>query len=136
MRSIVYFGIILILLLNGLYAASSPQWIANEHERNRGIAAMATAKDGAQVIIKVEDLEYSVFQLEGSGFKSSESLNIISSSNDEVMFYTIQAYENGTITMGILPEVVGQTGGIYHMNILREEGSLQIQFPWGTGAWK
>lgn len=119
-----------------LYSASAFQLIANKHESHVDIVATATAKDGARVIIKVESLEYAVFQLEGSGFKSSESLNIISCSNDEAMFYTIQANENGTITMGISPEVIGQTGGIYRMNILRNEGSLQIQFPWGTDASK
>ena len=51
--------------------------IANKHESHVDIVATVTAKDGAQVIIKVESLEYTVFQLEGSGFKASESLNII-----------------------------------------------------------
>jgi len=97
----------------------------------------AVAKDGARVSIKVESLEYSMFELNGGGFKPYESLNIISNSYHESLHNRVKADKNGNILpMGFLPAVIGKSGGICHIDILREEGSIQIKFPWGIESLK
>ena len=97
----------------------------------------AVAKDGAKVNIEVTSLENSMFQLDGQGFKPYETLNFISNSYNEVIHGQIQADKDGNLLpMGLLPAVIGKSGGVCHIDILREEGSIHIKLPWGTEALK
>lgn len=99
--------------------------------RQRMILALHVA-DYPKVNIKVNSLEYSMFELNGGGFKPCESLNVISSSYDEVLYAPVKADENGNILpIGLLPVVIGKSGGVCHIDILREKGSIHIKFPWG-----
>ena len=96
-------------------------------------ANVVVAKDGAKVRIKLESLEYSVFELSGEGFKPYESLNFISNSSNEIIHFTMKADKNGDMPpMGFQPAVVGKSGGICYIDILRKEGPIQIKLPWGT----
>jgi len=95
------------------------------------------AKDGAKVNINVNSLEYSMFELNGEGFKPYESLNVISNSYQEILHVRVTADKNGSILpIGLLPTVTGKSGGVCHIDILREEGSIHIKFPWGTETLK
>lgn len=93
----------------------------------------AIAKDGAKVSVTVDSFEYSMFQISGEGFKAYESLSFISNSCNEVLYFTIQTDKNGNIPMmGFLPEVIGESGGICHIDILRDQDVIHIKLPWGT----
>ncbi|GEM_PF-1055380 len=93
----------------------------------------AVAKDGAKVSIVADNLEHSIFQMSGEGFKPNESVNFISTSYQEVIHAEIKADENGNIpSMGMLPAVVGKSGGVCHIDLLRESGPIHIQLPWGA----
>ena len=96
-------------------------------------ATIVVAKDGAKVRIKLESLEYSVFELSGEGFKPHESLNFISNSSNKIIHFTMKTDKNGDMPpMGFQPAVVGKSGGICYIDILRKEEPIQIKLPWGT----
>lgn len=91
------------------------------------------AKDGAKVILNVDSFEYSIFQINGEGFEPYESMSFISNSCHETLYTPIKADKSGKILpMGVLPAVIGETGGVCHINILREKNSIHLKFPWGT----
>ena len=95
------------------------------------------AKDGAKASISAISLEHSMFQLNGGGFKPYESLNFISSSHHETIHASIKADEKGNILpIDLLPAVIGKSGGVCYISILRNEGSIEIKLPWGTEAIK
>lgn len=97
------------------------------------IISEAVAKNGAKVNIEIDSLEYSMFQLRGEGFKPYEPMNFISNSYDEFIHTPICADENGHILpMKLLPTVIGKSGGVCHIHILRDEGAIRIELPWGT----
>lgn len=102
-------------------------------EQQKNIFRAAIAKDGAKVSVTVASFEYPIFQISGERFKSCEVVNFISNSCGEVLYFSIQADKNGNIpAMGFSPEVIGQSGGLCHIDILREHDSIHLQFPWGT----
>jgi hypothetical protein len=85
------------------------------------------AKDGANVNIEAFGHEYSIFHLNGKGFKPNESLNFISVSYDETFHRLFTADEYGNILpIGLQPAVIGKLGGVCHIIILREEGSIHV----------
>lgn len=93
--------------------------------------------DEPKVKIEVESLEYSMFQLIGEGFKAHESMNFISTSYDEIIHSQIKADGKGNIpTIRLQPAVIGKSGGVCHIDILRDEGSIHMKFPWGTETVK
>lgn len=111
--------------------------IIAENCESKNIFREATAKDGATVSITVTSFEYSLFEMIGKNFKAYESLSVISNSCNEVLYYTIQADKNGKISnVGLAPAVLGESGGICHMDIIRENGSIHIKLPWGTECKK
>jgi hypothetical protein len=93
----------------------------------------AIAKDGAKVSITIGNFEHSMFQIHGEGFKPYESLNFISTSCDEVAYFQIETDEHGYLPpTWILPAVIGKSGGICHVDILREGNFIYLKFPWGS----
>ena len=101
------------------------------------IVTEAVAKDGAKASISASSFKYSIYQLNGEGFKPYESLNVISNSCHEVLYFQIKADENGNLpSVGSMPEVIGKSGGICHIDILREEAPIHIKLPWGIEALK
>ena len=89
-------------------------------------------KDGAQANINSLTSDNTVFELIGKGFKPNESLNLISRSYHEILYSPITVDENGCLPPIMLqPAVIGKSGGICNIDLLRKEGSLRIQFPWG-----
>lgn len=93
------------------------------------------AKDGAK--IEVERLADSIFALEGKYFKPHESIDLISHSYSEIAHFLVTADENGnTLKIIVLPAVIGKSGGISHVEVLREEEFIHIKLPWGTEALK
>lgn len=101
-------------------------------QEKKSIFQEAVAKDGAHVIVTVDNLEYSMFQISGEGFTPHESLNFISNSSGEVIYFLLQADKNGNFpSMGFLPAVIGKSEGICHIDVLREKDSIHLKFPWG-----
>ena|GEM_PF-3250942 len=129
-------GIILLIILNQGFTGEVSQPKDSKCSEKATISEVV-AKDGAKVNIKVTSLEYSMFELDGEGFKPCESLNVISNSCREILHARIIADKNGSIfPMGLLPAVTGKSGGVCHIDILREGGSIHIKFPWGTETLK
>ncbi len=94
--------------------------------------AEAVAKDGAKVSVTVNSFKYSMFQISGEKFKSYESLNFVSNSCGEVLCFPVQADKNGNIPgMRFLPAVIGKSGGICYIDILRDKDAIHIKLPWG-----
>ncbi len=101
------------------------------------VIAEAVAKDGGEVKISASSFKYSIYQLSGRGFKPHESLNCISTSCDEVLYFQLQANENGELSgVGSMPAVIGKSGGICRIDILREGSPIHIKYPWGSEALK
>jgi len=101
------------------------------------VVAEAVAKDGAEVKISASSFKYSIYQLSGGGFKPHESLNCISTSCDEVLYFQLKANENGELSgVGSMPAVIGKSGGICRIDILREGSPIHIKYPWGSEALK
>jgi len=101
------------------------------------VVAEAVAKDGAEVKISASSFKYSIYQLSGGGFKPHESLNCISTSCDEVLYFQLKANENGELSgVGSMPAVIGKSGGICRIDILREVSPIHIKYPWGSEALK
>jgi hypothetical protein len=113
---------------------------AKKKDDDRSTIAEATAKDGAKIEIKIENLEHSIFEVNGKGFKPHEPLHFISNNPGfEVVHLSITADKDGNIVpigMGMQPALMGAPGGVCHIDILREEGPIHIKLPWGTEALK
>jgi len=96
------------------------------------VVAEAVAKDGAEVKISASSFKYSIYQLSGGGFKPHESLNCISTSCDEVLYFQLKANENGELSgVGSMPAVIGKSGGICRMGAFPFSGyrsQLKILF--------
>jgi len=106
--------------------------INDERRGEKIIINEVVAKDGAKVSINVESFNYFLFQIDGEGFKPYESLSFISNSCHEILYTSIQADKDGKILpIGISPAVIGESGGICHIDILREKDSIHLKFPWG-----
>jgi hypothetical protein len=96
-----------------------------------------TAKGGAKIRIIGVNLEHSMYELNAEGLKPYESLNCISTSCHEVLYFRVKADKNGMLgPVGLMPAVIGKSGGICHIDILRKEASIHIKFPWGSESLK
>ncbi len=101
------------------------------------VVAEAVVRDGAKVSVTVDSFKYSIYQLSGGGFKPHESLNCISTSCDEVLYFQLKANENGEFSgVGSMPAVIGKSGGICRIDIIREGSPIHIKYPWGSEALK
>ncbi len=137
MRTMVILGTTIVSAFIGLPANSTLQFPTTEDlNQKKSTVAKAIAQDGAMVQVLTEFPEDSVYELYGSGFKPHEALNFVDFSYDETFSAPINADANGTFTIGLLPAVFGKTGGVCYIYILREDGSIQIKFPWGKEAVK
>ena len=96
----------------------------------------AVAKDGAKARVIAISLEHSIYELAGEGFKPNESLNFVSSSCGEVLYFQVKANEDGKLIMGSMPAVIGKAGGICRIDILREGSPIHIKYPWESEALK
>jgi hypothetical protein len=106
--------------------------IIDENYKKKNIFREAIAKDGAKVNVTVDSFEHSMFKIRGEDFKPYEALNFISNSCNEVLCFSIQADKSGNIPeMGFLPAVIGKSGGICYIDILRDKDAIHIRFPWG-----
>lgn len=99
------------------------------------IVAEAVAKDGAKIKINVSSFKYAMYQLSGEGFRPCEPLNCIYQSCDEVLYFQLKANKNGALSgIGLTPSVIGKSGGMCRVDILRDGCPLHIKYPWGTEA--
>jgi hypothetical protein len=94
--------------------------------------AEVLASDKASLRVEVLDSGYLIFGLAGKGFKPYESMTLVSTSCHEVLSYPIEADKNGVLPcMSIAPAVEGKTHGKCQIQILRDQGPICVQFPWG-----
>ncbi len=93
----------------------------------------ATAKVVAKGSVRVKN---SICFLYGKGFEPNENLKVASTSSDEVLPFKIQADSKGEFFAGLAPEVIGKSGGVCHVNIIREfvDAPLHLRYPWGSDA--
>lgn len=106
-----------------------------QNTNEKVIVNEAMAKDGAKAQVIAVSLEHSIYELAGEGFKPNESLNCISTSCDEVLYFQVKANEDGKlIGVGSMPAVIGESGGICRIDILREDAPLHLKYPWGSEA--
>lgn len=109
----------------------------NRNTNEEVIVTEAVAKDGAKMRISASSFKYSIYQLNGGGFKPYESLNCIFTSCDEILYFQVKADKNGELSgVGLMPAVIGKSGGICHVDILRAEAPIHIKYPWGSEALK
>jgi hypothetical protein len=109
--------------------------IIGENSQQENIFREGIAKDGAKVTVTVDSFEHSMFKIRGEDFKAYEALNFISNSCNEALCFPIQADKNGNIPdMGFLPAVIGKSGGICYIDILRDKDAIHIKLPWGTAC--
>lgn len=131
MKFFFKFGAILLIFSSLLLSPSFG--IANGPLTEKAPVIEEVAKDGAKVIITAQSIEYSQYELNGTGFKPYEPLHFVSTSYIEVLSARVRASEKGNIgPMGYIPAVIGKSGGIWHLDIVREKDSFQVNIPWGT----
>lgn len=106
-----------------------PNW--QKKEATKAIVEV-TAKNGAKVSVSIDSLEHSIFRLNGTGFQPYETVNFISNSNNEVLHYSLTADDKGNLLpIQLSPAVIGKSGGICNIHLLRREDSIHVKLPWG-----
>ncbi len=110
------------------------------HQPTEGIVlAKAVAVDGATAKVIEKGgmrVKNSMCVLYGKGFEPNENLKFILTSYHEVISSEVQADSKGKYFNILLPEVIGKSGGICYVDILREfvDAPLHLKYPWGLEA--
>ncbi len=101
------------------------------------VIAEAVAEDGATARVIAKNpvkVKNAICFLYGKGFRPNENLKIASTSCCEALSFEIQADNKGEFFAGLAPEVSEKSGGVCHIDILREfvDAPLHLKYPWGS----
>jgi hypothetical protein len=86
---------------------------------------------GETLRVLVQDPGGRLFLAEGKGFQPDEKLTLSTYSNQESIIETFRADGEGSFRMLLFPAATGGEGGIVALRLVRSEGMLQMEFPWG-----
>ncbi len=105
------------------------------YEKEGIVVADCRTKDGAKIQVFALSLEHSIYRVMGKGFQPYEQMSWVSTSCHESLSTPIKADAEGNIgPISCLPAVVGKSGGICRIDILRKGSPLRVEYPWGDKA--
>lgn len=89
-------------------------------------------EDGAHASVVVTHPMLTRFDLRANGFAPHEKIKAIHRSGETEETLDLAADENGAFLLPLNPTVIGRMGGEASLVLIRENGELCLDYPWGA----